>query len=362
MRVFVVGYPGDLGGACTELWHTLKLWRSVGIDVDLLVSGEPSQRWRTLTEGIGCVTHHRALERLSEIDGLEGGIVIGFCNSEYLDNAIRFQQLGCRMVWVNCMTWLFDAEKQFYNEHGLFDAFVFQSQFQRDELEPLLSEWGYTSDHGHLIRGAFDHSEFTFAPRAHEAGDTFVVGRMARPDLDKWSSNTWPIYNSIQYPNKRAIMLGVDERIHEKLGPTPPFADCLRPMAIPVHQYLANLHCLMPVNGGARENWPRAGLEAMAAGVPIVAQNEWGWQEMIEHGQTGFLANNDCELAHFAAMLAYDEQLRLKIANNAYRKLIHELAEPEGLADAWVQLFASLSDSVPGLPHARTFHKTEAVV
>ena len=27
----------------------------------------------------------------------------------------------------------------------------------------------------------------------------------------------------------------------------------------------------------------------MAAGVPIVAQNDWGWREMIEHGVTGFL-------------------------------------------------------------------------
>ena len=53
------------------------------------------------------------------------------------------------------------------------------------------------------------------------------------------------------------------------------------------------------VNGGARENWPRAGLEAMAAGVPIVAQNDWGWREMIEHGVTGFLGGDDCELADY---------------------------------------------------------------
>ena len=27
MRIFLMGYPGDLGGACTEAWHTVKLWR-----------------------------------------------------------------------------------------------------------------------------------------------------------------------------------------------------------------------------------------------------------------------------------------------------------------------------------------------
>ena len=27
MRVFLIGYPGEMGGANTEAWHTIKLWR-----------------------------------------------------------------------------------------------------------------------------------------------------------------------------------------------------------------------------------------------------------------------------------------------------------------------------------------------
>ena len=45
----------------------------------------------------------------------------------------------------------------------------------------------------------------------------------------------------------------------------------------------------------------------MAAGVAVVTQNDWGWREMIEHGVTGFLGGCDEELAHYTAMLAYDE-------------------------------------------------------
>lgn len=344
MRLFVIGYPGDLGGACTELWHTLKLWRRFGLDVHLIPFGKPSRRWRTLVGEIGCVTHDVQPDELASIPDLPGSPVIGFCNSDFLTHAHRFRALDCPLIWVNCMTWLFDAEKKIYAEHDLFDAFVFQSDFQRSELEPQLTTFGYTPDRGFLIRGAFDLDELPFAPRSHQSGEVFVVGRMARPDLDKWSSNTWPIYNAIQYANKRAIMLGVDERIHQKLGPTPPFADCLRPMAIPVSQYLSNLHCLMPINGGARENWPRAGLEAMAAGVPVVAQNEWGWREMIVHGESGFLANSDCELAHFAALLAYDEDLRQSIVKQGQQRLREELANPELIWNEWVRLFNSLND------------------
>jgi glycosyltransferase involved in cell wall biosynthesis len=193
-----------------------------------------------------------------------------------------------------------------------------------------------------LIHGAFDLTEFEFSPRPHNRGEVFVVGRMARPDTDKWSSNTWPIYSAIQYANKRALMLGMDQRTHEKLGAPPLFADCLKPMAITVHQFLSTLHCLLPINGGARENWPRAGLEAMAMGVPVVAQNDWGWREMIEHGVTGFLGSDDCELAHFAAMLAHDEELRLQIARNARHRIETELADPQTLWTKWQTLFRSL--------------------
>jgi glycosyltransferase involved in cell wall biosynthesis len=166
---------------------------------------------------------------------------------------------------------------------------------------------------------------------------------MSRPDADKWSSNTWPIYQRIQYRHKRALMLGMGSATHAKCGTPPEWAECLKPMAIPVQQYLASLHCLLPINGGARENWPRAGLEAMAVGVPIVAQDEWGWREMIEHGVTGFLGSCDEELAHYAAMLAYDETLRMRVIHAAQERLRMELANPDRIWSGWQKLFASLS-------------------
>jgi glycosyltransferase involved in cell wall biosynthesis len=109
-----------------------------------------------------------------------------------------------------------------------------------------------------------------------------------------------------------------------------------------VKQFFATLHCTLPVNGGARENWPRAGLEAMAAGVPIVAQNEWGWREMIEHGVTGFLGSCDEELAHYTAMLAYDEDLRQRIIHQAHERLVNSLAHTETLWTAWHRLFDTI--------------------
>ncbi|QDT14242.1 glycosyltransferase [Alienimonas californiensis] len=348
MRVFLIGYPGEMGGANTEAWHTIQLWKHAGLDVHLVPTWGCEPRWRDRLDALGFTTHSAAPEDLEAVPGLAGAPAVGFCNDQFLAHAHRLRALGCPIVWVNCMTFLFEHERRFFQEHGPADAMVYQSEFQRGQLEPQLAPPdGAPPGNGHLIHGAFDVGEWEFQPRPHAAGEAFCVGRLARPDIDKWSSNTWTIYGRIQYPHRRALIMGADERTMDKLGPAPGWASVLRPAALPVSQFFANLHCLLPVNGGARENWPRAGLEAMAAGVPIVAQDAWGWREMIEHGVTGFLGGCDEELAHYAATLAYDEPLRLRLARAARERLVEEFANPEVLAAAWLRLFQSVTSPAP---------------
>jgi glycosyltransferase involved in cell wall biosynthesis len=353
MRVFLIGYPGEMGGANTEAWHTLQLWRRMGLDVHVIPTWQADPKWKARLDALGYTTHLTSPEDLDRVPGLAGSPVVGLCNSQFITLAPRFRALGCPIVWVNCMTFLFDGEKEFYKQHGPADAMVYQSQFQRDELEPQLAPFGYRSETGHLIRGAFDLDGWNCDPRSHGRDEAFFIGRVARPDLDKWSSNTLAIYERIQYRSKRGIFLGVDERTQGKLGSPPWWVDYLRPMAISAQDFYSRLHCLLPVNGGARENWPRAGLEAMASGVPVVAQNEWGWREMVIHGETGFLGSDDYELAHWAGVLAHDESLRLRMVRRAYEHLCDDLANPDRICADWQSLFESVTSR-------RSLHLQEA--
>jgi len=100
-------------------------------------------------------------------------------------------------------------------------------------IEPQLKRYGYDGTAGHLIRGAFDLDEWPFDPRPHAPGEPFFLGRVARPDQDKWSSNTWPIYGRVQYRHKRAVMLGMARHTHAKLGRPPAWAECREPNAMP---------------------------------------------------------------------------------------------------------------------------------
>lgn len=361
MQVFFIGNPGEMGGANTEAWHTIRLWREFGLDVHLIPTWGSDPIWRAKLDAIGCTTHQVSADELEQVPGLAGSPVIGMCNSEFIRIAPKLRALGCPIVWLNCMTFMFSHEMDFFRQHGPADAMVYQSEFQRSQLEPQLAQFGYRPESGHLIRGAFDLTEWEFQPRAHPEGYEYFMGRVARPDLDKWSSNTFAIYERVQYRCKRGMFLGVDERTQNKLGKPPWWIDCLRPMSVPVRDFYARLHCLFPINGGARENWPRAGLEAMAAGVPIVAQHDWGWREMIVHGETGFVGSNDDELAHWAAVLAYDEGLRMRIVKQARARLEHDLANPLKLWAGWKKVFDSFGfhmSDVLGIPHAHSFHAT----
>ncbi len=339
--VFVCGYPGDVGGANTELWHTVKLWRRFGLDVSLIPTWKADPAWRARLDGIGCRTIESNPDDLQSVPRLRGSVVVSLCNTKFLAAADRFRQLGCKIVWLGCMNWLFPEERLHYRKHGPFDRHVFQSRYQRDHLAPQLGRFGYDDSQGCVIRGAFDTDEFPFHPLAHRSGEEFVVGRISRAAADKFSPNTWKIYAQIPHPI-RARVLGYAGEVRSRLGSPPPWAECFAPGSHGPDEFLGTLHAMVHTGGRAVENWPRVGLEAMAAGVPVVAENRGGWREMIHHGRTGYLCDTDDQFAYYAARLAYDETHRLEISRQARSHLEDELADPQEICNQWKNLLEDL--------------------
>lgn len=341
-RVFVCGFPSDVGGANTELWHTAKLWRRFGLEVTLLPTWQADLKWQARLEAIGCRIVETTPEQLPAVDGLAGSVVVSMCNTKFLAATGRFRELGCPIVWVGCMNWIFPKEVSHYRQFGLFDRYVFQSRHQRDQLSPQLRRFGFDDAQGHLIRGAFDPELFPFRPLPHTPGKVFTVGRISRAAVDKFSPRTWEIYGRVPHPI-RARVLGWSDALRARLGFPPPWATCFGEGRHAPHEFLPSLHALVHASGRAVENWPRVGLEAMAAGVPIVADDRGGWREMIRHGETGLLCTGDDEFAYYTARLAYDEPLRQRIARNARSALVQHLADPATIWSRWQCLFESLS-------------------
>jgi hypothetical protein len=240
------------------------------------------------------------------------------------------------------MNWLFAKERAHYRQHGPFEAYVHQSRFQQDRLLPVLGQYGVRPNRCHRIRGAFSYRDWSFRPLAHRPGEPLVIGRASRASTDKFPRDLWAQYARIPGP-KHVRVLGWDRKVQRKCGPPPDWAEVLAPGAESPERFFSTLHLYMQVNGGATENWPRVGLEAMAAGVPVIAEARWGWPEMVTHLLTGYLADSPVERAAHAADLAHCEPLRVELACNARARLERDLADPETLWRQWSSLFACLT-------------------
>lgn len=83
-----------------------------------------------------------------------------------------------------------------------------------------------------------------------------------------------------------------------------------------IYRTLADIDLLL-VPSDPHEATTRVILEAYAAGVPVVALRSGGVPEVVEHGDTGFLAGSVRELAQCAIDLLRDPGLRASMSRNA---------------------------------------------
>jgi glycosyltransferase involved in cell wall biosynthesis len=198
-------------------------------------------------------------------------------------------------------------------------------------------------DHTCCVRGP-DGARYTVTG-ASRIGEVQVIdaeiGRLSRAAPDKFSPNTWRIYGRVPGPIAARVM-GWDASVAARVGWPPAWAECLPAGAETPQAFLAQVHCLAVAGGEAVENWPRVGLEAMAAGVPLVVQRQGGWPEMIRRGETGYLCGSDEEMTDCIARLASDPAERRRIVGQARAAVENELANPDVLWRQWRELFEEL--------------------
>lgn len=95
-----------------------------------------------------------------------------------------------------------------------------------------------------------------------------------------------------------------------------------------------------------REGLPNALLEAMSCGLPCVASNISGCNDIIQHGRNGFLFEPDdiASLSKYLAMLAGDKYLRKRIGAKA-RQTIIEKYSLEKIVSLYLNLYGELFES-----------------
>ncbi len=333
MHVHVIGYPAARGGARTELWHTLKLWRRFGVEVTVVPTWGTPKPWPDKLAAIGVKTE---FIRRGDMALPDDSLVVAFSNANFV--AISHRLRNCRLIYVPCMTYLDQPlDGNVVKRDGLFHAYVCQSRYQQSVMTDALGLYGIPNTF--VIHGALDLDEFPYRPLPHQNGERFVIGRLSRDDPRKFSEYLWHIYSRI--PNSHARIMGWGQWMRRYTRKPPPGMDLIEEEGEPADEFIRSLHCMVHPTGDATENWPRVVLEAMASGVPVVTDNRGGVAEMIEHGRTGYLCDDRDDFIKYATKLSEDEPLRIEIASRARSELEETLADPESIWAGWKQVFES---------------------
>jgi hypothetical protein len=339
-RLFVHGFPGKYGGASTELHHQIRLWRKMGQEVHLIPS-YPNYKREPLYPELKELGVHIYPPNSWDVINAEDA-VLGFCNAEFLEALPLIHQRTRRTVFINCMTWLFEKEKQRMTE-GLIAMFLYQNEQVRQKNMPVLQALNPESKARHLtFTPYFDATAFPFIE--NRAEDFFGCGRISRQDADKYAANTLHIYEYFVAPVlKRGLFLGFDKRSESKIGRPYDWITTACDSSI-ISQQDFYKHCeiiLQPSD--TTENWPRVGFEAMASGSVLIVDDRGGWQQMIEHGKTGFLCRHERDFIYYASKMAYEPELRCEIAHNARLKGL-ELGGFDKAKASWEQVFQALDE------------------
>ena len=80
----------------------------------------------------------------------------------------------------------------------------------------------------------------------------------------------------------------------------------------------------------------------MASGSVLIVDNRGGWQQMIKHGETGWLCNHERDFIYYASKMAYEPNLRADMAEAA-RERAMELAGLEASMASWQEVMDQIS-------------------
>lgn len=348
MRVFLIGVPATLGGANQEAGDTALLWRRMGIDVTCLyfsrcccglpgTAPEESNPWIAQLAKAGVDFVPVEFGKLAEIPGLAGSIISSFCHRHALHNWPEFAGIGCKFIWSPCMTYTMSREEEAFRQVPA-TVIHFQSQFQAMELVARYTAWGCREFC--RIPGAF--WPLPFSPRPRSPWEPFLIGRLARPSREKWSPLLWEIFTRV---SARAGLIeascqGWSTELSMHCGPPPIGAICLPANTLSTQEFLSRCHAMVCPNWTVRENWPRVGLEAMSAGVPLVVDDAGGWPEML--GTAGIFCKTTNDYVEALVKLATDETYRQDMIRRGLERL-NEIADPVKSALRWSDCFKYVS-------------------
>ncbi len=281
--LYIVGFPSLYGGAGAELYHQVRVWETLGVTLHFI----PTQKNVRKAALYGEMTErgHMIHDAYDWSVIPEGAPVISFCNEDFLAALPEIRRRTRRTVFVNCMTWLFGKEKEAMSR-GDIALFLYQNDKVWQNVMPRLR----------ALNGDPSVRFMTFRPYFDSAAFPYVAGKP-------------PDWVETFHDQKALSQQEFYRRCHIVLQPT-----------------------------DTTENWPRIGFEAMASGSVLIVDKRGGWEQMIEHGRTGWLCESPGDFIAYASKMAWEPHYREDMAAAARERGL-ELGGLGASLESWRQVF-----------------------
>ncbi len=151
-----------------------------------------------------------------------------------------------------------------------------------------------------------------FQPSGARSGG-FTLGRLSRDVYDKHHPGDPEIYQALAAQGVKVRLMGAT-----CLGLAGEGIEVLPEAAEPADRFLQGLDCFFyRTHPDWYETFGRVVFEAMATGLPVVAESRHGYAENIADGVDVLLADSDAQALAAIEKLRQDEGLRLKIGKGA---------------------------------------------
>ena len=281
--LYIVGFPSLYGGAGAELYHQVRAWETLGVVLHFI----PTQKNVRKAALYGEMTErgHVIHDAYDWAAIPEDAPVISFCNEDFLTALPEIRRRTRRTVFVNCMTWLFGKEKEAMSR-GDIALFLYQNDKVWQNVMPRLR----------ALNGDPSVRFMTFRPYFDSAAFPYVAGKP-------------PDWVETFHDQKALSQQEFYRRCHIVLQPT-----------------------------DTTENWPRIGFEAMASGSVLIVDKRGGWEQMIEHGRTGWLCESPGDFIAYASKMAWEPHYREDMAAAARERGL-ALGGLEASQESWRQVF-----------------------